>query len=557
MSAIRLFSPHGGRVCSCCGRRAAAEAALDVAMDEMTDEEWEEFRIACERAIESNMPNYIGYRILHFFLYDAANNKEVRAMVLTRDPPAGETRSVDAVLACVDGLLEEVVDEQNARERRTGNQQWLPALALGGGATCDSAGGQLIERSTKELWFFGRPMVGCGSFWPRIFLCQVWHLAGGGYVYPASRSGICTRLTYLCHPRGSEVVIYEYPWSDRDLRAVAAECWRHICHIGAWVAILTFGVVAAMEGLHLLEQVSDPRLSPTAAQAARKREAATARELKQDMLEREVSAGVVHMRRLSFAEDPIRAFLCLWLFLAVLFGIWISPLLYQEFFKKGPAAPDAAAEAAAEAAAAELLANEPAPRDSARPGLRRRAHRGRRRGRARGTAADEPSATESKLEAPAAPELKAEEPSPEAKGEEEETPAATGPPPGKKVLVDDDILDDAAAHARTLETSLTAHQAEVQRLKKILRQQQRDIPDAYVCPISLEPMEDPVLAADGHSFERREIVRHFDLGRRTSPMTGAQLPHTHLMPNHALKSAIQDFLEEVRRFDAATAGAQD
>ena len=50
-------------------------------MDEMTDEEWEEFRIACERAIESNMPNYVGYRILHFFLYDAANNKEVRAMV--------------------------------------------------------------------------------------------------------------------------------------------------------------------------------------------------------------------------------------------------------------------------------------------------------------------------------------------------------------------------------------------------------------------------------------------------------------------------------------------
>ena len=61
-------------------------------------------------------------------------------------------------------------------------------------------------------------------------------------------------------------------------------------------------------------------------------------------------------------------------------------------------------------------------------------------------------------------------------------------------------------------------------------------------------MEDPVLAADGHSYERREIVRHFDLGRRTSPLTGAELPHTHLMPNHALKSAIQDFLHEVRQF---------
>ena len=168
---------------------------------------------------------------------------------------------------------------------------------------------------------------------------------------------------------------------------------------------------------------------------------------------------------------------------------------------------------------------------------------------------DEPSATESKPE----PESKAEEPSaaPEAKREEEETPAATAPPPGKKVLVDDDILDDAAAHARTLETSLTAHQAEVQRLKKILKEQQREIPDAYLCPITMDPMEDPCIAADGHSYERRAIKDWFARGNNTSPKTGAPLDDTRLFPNHALKSAIQDFLEEVRRFDAATAGARD
>ena len=209
--------------------------------------------------------------------------------------------------------------------------------------------------------------------------------------------------------------------------------------------------------------------------------------------------------------------------------------------------------AAAEAAAADLFA------DNARPGLRRRAHRGRRRGRACGTVVDEPSATESKPEPPAAPESKTEEPpaAPEAKREEEESPAATGPPPGKKILVDDDILDDAAAHARTLESSLTAHQAEVQRLKKILKEQQREIPDAYLCPITMDPMEDPCIAADGHSYERRAITDWFARGNNTSPKTGAQLDDTRLFPNHALKSAIQDFLEEVRRFDAATAGARD
>ena len=130
--------------------------------------------------------------------------------------------------------------------------------------------------------------------------------------------------------------------------------------------------------------------------------------------------------------------------------------------------------------------------------------------------------------------VKTEEPSaaPEAKGEEKATPAATGPPPGKKVLVDDDILDDAAAHARTLETSLTAHQAEVQRLKKILKEQQREIPDAYLCPITMDPMEDrasPPTAIRTSGAQSPWFAR----GNTTSPKTGAQLDDTRLFPNHA------------------------
>ena len=126
-----------------------------------------------------------------------------------------------------------------------------------------------------------------------------------------------------------------------------------------------------------------------------------------------------------------------------------------------------------------------------------------------------------------------------------------------KVLVDEETYDATAARAAELETSLTAHQAEVQRLKKILKEQQREIPDAYLCPITMDPMEDPCIAADGHSYERRAITDWFARGNNTSPKTGAQLDDTRLFPNHALKSAIQDFLEEVRRFDAATAGARD
>ena len=82
-----------------------------------------------------------------------------------------------------------------------------------------------------------------------------------------------------------------------------------------------------------------------------------------------------------------------------------------------------------------------------------------------------------------------------------------------------------------------------------MKQQRLEIPDAYLCPITMDPMVDPVMAADGHSYEKSEINAWFARGNNTSPKTGAQLDDTRLFPNHNLKSAIQDFLAEVRKFE--------
>ena len=51
-----------------------------------------------------------------------------------------------------------------------------------------------------------------------------------------------------------------------------------------------------------------------------------------------------------------------------------------------------------------------------------------------------------------------------------------------------------------------------------------EVPDALCCPISMEIMRDPVIAADGHTYERAEIEAWF-ANNRTSPKTGAVLPH--------------------------------
>ena len=50
-------------------------------------------------------------------------------------------------------------------------------------------------------------------------------------------------------------------------------------------------------------------------------------------------------------------------------------------------------------------------------------------------------------------------------------------------------------------------------------------------------MSDPVVATDGHSYERRRLAAWL-ARRRTSPLTGA--PIDYVVPNHALRAAIED-----------------
>ncbi len=46
-------------------------------------------------------------------------------------------------------------------------------------------------------------------------------------------------------------------------------------------------------------------------------------------------------------------------------------------------------------------------------------------------------------------------------------------------------------------------------------------------------MRDPVVAADGHTYERAGAERWFARHGAVSMVTGAPLPHTHLVPNQA------------------------
>ncbi|NWW82005.1 WSDU1 protein, partial [Climacteris rufus] len=68
------------------------------------------------------------------------------------------------------------------------------------------------------------------------------------------------------------------------------------------------------------------------------------------------------------------------------------------------------------------------------------------------------------------------------------------------------------------------------------------VPDEFLCPITRELMKDPVIAADGYSYER-EAMENWISNRRSSPMTNLPLHSLMLTPNRTLKMAISRWLD--------------
>jgi hypothetical protein len=72
------------------------------------------------------------------------------------------------------------------------------------------------------------------------------------------------------------------------------------------------------------------------------------------------------------------------------------------------------------------------------------------------------------------------------------------------------------------------------------------------CPITQEPMADPVTTSDGQSYERSAIEQWFNSGQNPSPATGKTLIHKNLVPAFAFRGVIHEVFPEAReRFEAA------
>ncbi|MDF2577313.1 MAG: hypothetical protein K0S74_797 [Chlamydiales bacterium] len=67
--------------------------------------------------------------------------------------------------------------------------------------------------------------------------------------------------------------------------------------------------------------------------------------------------------------------------------------------------------------------------------------------------------------------------------------------------------------------------------------------NGFICPITLEIMRDPVVASEGHTYER-EVIEKWIKDNGFSPLT-KELLSTNLIPNHNLRKAIQDYTSRI------------
>jgi len=72
---------------------------------------------------------------------------------------------------------------------------------------------------------------------------------------------------------------------------------------------------------------------------------------------------------------------------------------------------------------------------------------------------------------------------------------------------------------------------------------QNDQLSDFICPITQEIMFDPVIAADGFTYEKEAIERHFQ-NKNTSPITNEELDSKALMANKLIRSIVSSLLDK-------------
>ncbi|KAM0718955.1 hypothetical protein Q7P37_006027 [Cladosporium fusiforme] len=109
------------------------------------------------------------------------------------------------------------------------------------------------------------------------------------------------------------------------------------------------------------------------------------------------------------------------------------------------------------------------------------------------------------------------------------------------------MLGQVEAYERNQEV-MSNFEGKVNELRSVFaladptNQKPREIPDHLIDMITFEPMHDPVMTINGHSYERSTIYEHLKRSK-TDPLTREPLSMNDLRPNYGLKAACDEFWE--------------
>ncbi|CAN0899144.1 E3 ubiquitin-protein ligase CHIP [Linum grandiflorum] len=102
---------------------------------------------------------------------------------------------------------------------------------------------------------------------------------------------------------------------------------------------------------------------------------------------------------------------------------------------------------------------------------------------------------------------------------------------------------------RVSEEATALHAQQLDTLKEVFNKAAEDdipteIPDYLCCKISLDIFHDPVITPSGLTYEKAVILDHLQKVGRFDPITRVQLEPSQLIPNLAIKEAIQSYLQK-------------
>ncbi|XP_051125696.1 U-box domain-containing protein 30-like [Andrographis paniculata] len=82
-------------------------------------------------------------------------------------------------------------------------------------------------------------------------------------------------------------------------------------------------------------------------------------------------------------------------------------------------------------------------------------------------------------------------------------------------------------------------------LKKMIEELNlTEVPSVFICPISLEPMQDPVTLCTGQTYEKSNILKWFSMGHFTCPTTMQELWDDAITPNITLYQLIYTWFSQ-------------